>query len=611
MTSVLLYAQDGTASRDTVHFESIPSNGDRKVYEVLGAVSPSSIYHHLLSFSTHDDLKPKTPTTHTLSRLTQGFTFSTSITLPSWKGIKATLYWQQHTRESLPNPLATALLQRASSVRGDALLNITSIPHPHITTASVAPTSLSSIFTKLQALAAGQGLLTKILRQQHHRHHQDEVVHEQAATPPTPRHPRHHLNNYGTHHHHYQPKQQHHAAAGGDFGHDPRQKLLWSIAGQATSLSWEQPTPRPSSHKKEKKEEEEEEAGAELLIDGDDDDQVEEKKIDSVNDLHCPKRRHCTSSLATNDDSNTIPTTVPSHVEQQPAEIPLPAPHLPVLPSSVWTHVSPEVLGLIIAQQAYSSEFTRTISQVCKSWRMAVGRDKTTLSLLQFRSRLQVVLSPLYTRANTYTMTNSCSDSNNKKCQSVSLPWLVMEASKVGNAAATLSLARYLSSSSTGREDSFKYWARAAASGVGEGQFEMGSAHYRGVWGVPRDPEDALMWLSRFMKPYEEKEKDDHDIVIMGSLTTSSGEGAIAVVSEEGEGASSLAPTARTATTLFDEFDTKRVTEASLMLGYLHLDGECGTSDIGRALKWLKIAAELGCQEAARVIGSMMNTGQF
>ena len=67
MTSVLLYAQDGTASRDTVHFESIPSNGDRKVDEVLGAVSQSSIHHPLLSFSTHADLKPKLlPHTHSL-----------------------------------------------------------------------------------------------------------------------------------------------------------------------------------------------------------------------------------------------------------------------------------------------------------------------------------------------------------------------------------------------------------------------------------------------------------------------------------------------------------------------------------------------------------------
>jgi hypothetical protein len=466
--------------------------------------------------------------------------------------------------------------------------------------------------TKLQALAAGQGLQSKILRQ--HHHHQNEVVHEQA-TPPTPPHPRHHLNNNRTHHHHHhhQPKQQHHAAAGGDFGHDPRQKLLWSIAGQATSLSWEQLTPRPSSHKKKKKEEEEE-AGGEILMDGDDDDQVEEKKNDNVDDLHCLKRRHCISSLATNDDSNsdtsaTGTTIVPSHVEQQPAEIPLPPPSLPVLLSSVWTHVSTEVLGLIIAQQAYSSEFTRTISQVCKSWRMAVGRDKTTLSLLQFRSRLQVVSSPLYTRENTYTMTNISSISNNKKCQSVSLPWLVMEASKAGNTGATLSLARYLSSSSSiGKEDSYKYWARAAALGAGEGQFEMGSAHYRGVWGVPRDPEDALMWLSRFMKPYEEKEKDDSGIVVVGSLTKSSVAVAIAA---SGEGASSLPPSASISTTLLDEFDTKRVTEASLMLGYLHLDGECGTSDIGRALKWLRIATQLGCQEAARVIGSMMNTGQF
>lgn len=51
--------------------------------------------------------------------------------------------------------------------------------------------------------------------------------------------------------------------------------------------------------------------------------------------------------------------------------------------------------------------------------------------------------------------------------------------------------------------------------------------------------------------------------------------------------------------------------QASLLLGYLHLDGEGTKADVATAIRWFRLAERHGCRVAGRVLGSLYNTGQF
>lgn len=50
---------------------------------------------------------------------------------------------------------------------------------------------------------------------------------------------------------------------------------------------------------------------------------------------------------------------------------------------------------------------------------------------------------------------------------------------------------------------------------------------------------------------------------------------------------------------------------ATLVLGYLHLDGEGTKEDKLEAVKFLKVSSSLGNTDAQKTLGFLYNTGQF
>lgn len=63
----------------------------------------------------------------------------------------------------------------------------------------------------------------------------------------------------------------------------------------------------------------------------------------------------------------------------------------------------------------------------------------------------------------------------------------------------------------------------------------------------------------------------------------------------------------RRANTVLEE----QVARASLLLGYLHMDGEGTKASNLEAVRHMRRAALLGDEEAHRTLGWMYNTGQF
>ena len=51
--------------------------------------------------------------------------------------------------------------------------------------------------------------------------------------------------------------------------------------------------------------------------------------------------------------------------------------------------------------------------------------------------------------------------------------------------------------------------------------------------------------------------------------------------------------------------------EAALVLGFLHFDGEGCATDRPRACAYFRVAAAAGCDEAAKTLGWILNTGQY
>lgn len=102
------------------------------------------------------------------------------------------------------------------------------------------------------------------------------------------------------------------------------------------------------------------------------------------------------------------------------------------------------------------------MSQVCSSWRQALGQERTALQHLRF-SRLEHLPG----------RSGSSSGSNNI----VELPWLVQQAVKAGNVAATVAAARWLERRQGQRQ------GRSRASGsTGAGPASAAVAALAGTW---------------------------------------------------------------------------------------------------------------------------------
>ena len=113
--------------------------------------------------------------------------------------------------------------------------------------------------------------------------------------------------------------------------------------------------------------------------------------------------------------------------------------------------------------------------------------------------------------------------------------------------------------------EALKFWKRAAKLGAREAQAAYGEILYRGEDGVPRDPEDALLWLTKAAK--------------------------------QGEGRGQGKDVA--------------LAQVKILLGFMYLDGDGTKEDPTEAIKWFKRASEHGNADAAKHMCYLYNTGQF
>lgn len=194
-----------------------------------------------------------------------------------------------------------------------------------------------------------------------------------------------------------------------------------------------------------------------------------------------------------------------------------------------------------------------------------------------------------------------------------------------------------------------RLYKAAAARGHPVAQAVLGCGYYWGRRGLPRDPEDAMLWLGRAAK-----QLTSLVAAHQGNDSTASGQvGGNRQRSDQGaEGDNNVMSNANsngrpvpwsaaytrdvlpvvallrrvehvvpwTASTVLPGCALQRwralelanwLAVVALLLGLLHLDGEGSRVDVPEAMRWLKHAAMLGSAEAERVLGSLYNTGQF
>ena len=263
------------------------------------------------------------------------------------------------------------------------------------------------------------------------------------------------------------------------FECEPRQQLLWSIAGRATSLSWQGARA--------------EDAGRII-----------------------PAAPHITTAPA----ARPPPPAVTALVA-------LPAKHRASLEWSRWAELQPELLSLILEQAGHCCGTARLLSQVCAGWQRGVATERSALRALHF-SQLE------------WHAPAGCGQAGSggqSGARAAHLPWLVHHAIKAGNVAATLVAARYLEGSCAGgattpcsatsataaatwygsepeavpqqrascgaargaAAEAARLWARAAKAGHPEAQARRGVAAY-----LSGDSEEAHLLLSRAARQLEE-----------------------------------------------------------------------------------------------------------
>ncbi|PSC67554.1 hypothetical protein C2E20_8786 [Micractinium conductrix] len=432
-------------------------------------------------------------------------------------------------------------------------------------------------------------------------------------------------------------EQPHHEAAA--FGGEPRQALLWTIAGRATSLSWQggqagaAPAAPAASHHA---------APAAPAV------------------AQQPERAEAAPppGLAAAGAGGGVP-----YPQAVPALATAPAlpPHPPArqrasLDCSPWSDLPSEMLAAVLAAAGHSPHTARAASQVCRGWREGLGQERATLQLLRFTR-----LTPQPPAAGgsasgssgsgrdgtASSSAGSGSSGSDSSSSSIGprLPWLVERATKAGNVAATVTAARHLegrlqqrqgpgagasaagtsaaaaatwyaygggpaaagaggapdrvvrAGRSCGSEAEVeRAWARAAKLGHPEGQWRVGYWHYKGLMGLPHDGEEALLQLSRCARQLS--------AVVAASEAAAVGAGGDA----DADGA---APAVRLPPLMSAAECRAILAQAAHILGYIFLDGEGTKSDLAAAIRWFKEAERHGCQEAGRVLGSLFNTGIY
>ncbi|KAL4421539.1 hypothetical protein ABPG75_010830 [Micractinium tetrahymenae] len=469
------------------------------------------------------------------------------------------------------------------------------------------------------------------------------------------------------------------------FECEPRQALLWSIAGRATSLSWHGDSVPGTAGAAGV-------AGAARAAVSATGAAVAEQFLAAGAAAGAAGAELSLAAGAVSEGAfpgteATPQATEPATTTPPPQPAPagglqphLPAPPLPAparqrsnrssLDQFPWGDLQPEVLALVLAQAGHGAEAARAVGQVCRGWRQGLAGERGALQRLRFAT-LRWLGGEDATAGSCSGGSGAdgsgggigggawavCSSSSGGSGGGVQLPWLVQLAVKAGNVAATVAAARFLETrlrtqlapherlrrhllegqqgggggqappggdaasghgpavhagraGHAGRHeaDLARLWAKAAKLGHPEGQWKVGYAHYKGLMGLPRDGEEALLWLGRAARQLGEAVAEDAGSSPSSGSTSSSGGG------EGSVGSSAEAATAagRALPALLDAASCRRIlAQAAHILGYLHLDGEGTKADVGAAIRWFRLAERHGCRDAGRVLGSLFNTGQY
>lgn len=165
-------------------------------------------------------------------------------------------------------------------------------------------------------------------------------------------------------------------------------------------------------------------------------------------------------------------------------------------------------------------------------------------------------------------------------------PRALERAARLGNLSALLVTARLLDAAGQAA-DAMRPWKKAAVAGHVEAQLRLGLAMYRGSCGCMQDAEEAHLWLMRAVRQVQG-----------GDGEGGGGSGVAGAAVARGAGAK-------------EALHSNVLRQAGLILGYMAHDGEGAKRDPEEAVRWFRLAAEQGCQEATQVLGWIYNTGQF
>eukprot|EP00892_Ulva_mutabilis_P012297 jgi/Ulvmu1/943/UM102_0026.1 len=286
-----------------------------------------------------------------------------------------------------------------------------------------------------------------------------------------------------------------------------------------------------------------------------------------------------------------------------------------------WQGLHPDVLHMVY--QRLNCQDLVTASCVCSSWRSAALQDREVLEAVEVKLSQLPLRHPVALGA-------ALGMHVLRRLDWLLLPRVVQTAANTtGNAGAAFLCASVCEARSD-LVGAAGYWKKAAKGGHAVAMYKLGSHFYHGdINSLGRSGEDALLWLQRFLKAAEPSgalsadEPEDsvpktlaanggappRDLADDGNAAADGGDDAAG--SGGGGMLGVVGRKARLRQRRSNSAVQEQVARASLLLGYLHMDGEGTKASNLEAVRHMRRAALLGDEEAHRTLGWMYNTGQF
>lgn len=223
----------------------------------------------------------------------------------------------------------------------------------------------------------------------------------------------------------------------------------------------------------------------------------------------------------------------------------------------VWEDLPSELLGMVLKQMDADTSSAVAMTGACGRWRGALMLETEALRSLSISVNLRTPVKAHGRLIPAHLL---------RIIDCPALPLLLTRSAVANNLSANVACAALLDAQRKPGA-ALRYWKRAAKLGHAAAQVRMGVSHYKGCHDVPRDVEEAQVWLLRGAKQ------------LLGSC---------------------------------GEAPCGELASAGLLLGYILLDGESSMrQDLQEAVRWFKVSAKHGSKEAEKILGSLYNTGQY